>query len=194
MEIIKNNKGQTLLEMVFAIGILIMVVTAILALSTSSIFGQKGSESQITANSLAREGIEVVRNIRDSNWLAGQAWDAGLVGPGSGLSSITAIPVFDHLANSWVLDFSADESTTVNIFGGVYNQQKVGVPVQGLTTPFRRLLTLYSICQLANGSQHQSIDCGADKKVGIKVEAAVNWLERGQPHQIKLESLLYDWK
>ena len=194
MTIFKNNKGQSLMEMVFAIGILLMVVAAILALATSNAIGQKESESQIIANSLAREGIEVVRNLRDSNWLAGQNWDFGLAGPGVGLPSLTAIPVFDRLNNAWQLDFNADQPTTVNIFGGVYNQQSVGEPPDGTATPFSRLLTLYSICQAASGVERQDADCGGDSKIGIKVESRVNWLERNQPRKIELETLLYDWK
>ena len=95
---LSSQLGQGLLEMVFAIGILLIVVAAILALTTSNIVGQKESEFQIVANNLAREGIEVVRNIRDSNWLGGQAWDQGLVGN-------IAIAEFNPANNSWQLDF-----------------------------------------------------------------------------------------
>ena len=28
---------------------------------------------------LAQEGVEIVRNIRDTNWLNGQAWDNGII-------------------------------------------------------------------------------------------------------------------
>ena len=33
---------------------------------------------KLTAAYLAQEGIEIVRNIRDTNWLRGLAWDTGL--------------------------------------------------------------------------------------------------------------------
>jgi len=193
-KIIKNSSGQGLLEMVFAIGILMIAVSAILALTTSNVIGQKESESQIIANNLAREGIEVVRNQRDANWLSGSAWDFGLSGSGGGLSSLTAIPVFDRAANSWELDFRADTATTVNIFGGVYNQQKIGEAADGSPTPFSRLLTIYNICQRSDGTESVEVDCGEDNKIGVKVESKVNWIERNQPRKVQVEDLLYAWK
>ena len=36
------------------------------------------SLSQLTASYLAQEGIELVRNIRDTNWLERSSWDDGL--------------------------------------------------------------------------------------------------------------------
>ncbi len=64
------DSGQTLIETLVAIFILVTAVLSaigviIYALGTSSV-----SRNQIVALNLAREGIDVVRSMRDSNWLA----------------------------------------------------------------------------------------------------------------------------
>lgn len=72
-------KGQGLLEAVIALGIIITGVVAALTLAIGSLSGANASESRIIAANFAREGIELVRNERDSNWVAARPWDANIV-------------------------------------------------------------------------------------------------------------------
>ena len=188
MRIFLNNRGQSLLEAIFAIGLLLIAVSAVLGLAIANSAGQSASELQLVANNLAREGIEVVRNIRDSNWLASQSWDTGLIGDG------TAIPNFDKNANTWTLDFAFNQPTTVYLSGGVYNHSSSGQP-----TIYRRLLTLRNVCRETSGTKGaESIaagtTCTTGTKVGIKIESKVNWVERGRDHSVTLASLIYAWK
>ncbi len=72
---IPNNQnkqsGQTLIETMVAVFILVMGIVAALALANYSL-GVTGHIRQETiALGLAREGIEVVKNMRDVNWLQG---------------------------------------------------------------------------------------------------------------------------
>ena len=167
MKDFKNNLGQSLLETVFAIGILLIVVAAIMALTTANLIGQRESETQIIANNLAREGIEVVRNIRDSNWLAGEDWDKDLVGDG------TAIPIFEYnkaeerWENRWSLNFEVDSSNDnqakVLVFANIYNQQVVGselLPAGDLPSGYSRILILDNICKKSDGSEEIKNSCG----------------------------------
>jgi type II secretory pathway pseudopilin PulG len=73
------NFGFTLLETTIAIAILtssiLMVYTAIVRVISYSY----NNQNQLIASYLAQEGIEVVRNIRDTNWIEGAAtWKEGL--------------------------------------------------------------------------------------------------------------------
>ena len=189
MRIFLNNRGQSLLEAIFAIGLLLIAVSAVLGLAIANSAGQSASELQLVANNLAREGIEVVRNVRDSNWLASQSWDTGLIGDG------TAIPNFDKNTNTWTLDFAFNQPTTVYLSGGVYNHTS-----SGQATIYRRLLTLRNVCIETSGanigteSVAAGISCTVGTKVGIKVESMVNWVERGRDHSVTLASLIYAWK
>ena len=42
------------------------------------------SSSQLIASYLAQEGLEIVRNLRDSNYLQGVSWNSGLAGCAAG--------------------------------------------------------------------------------------------------------------
>lgn len=76
---IHDQRGQTLIETIAAIFILTTALVAGLALTISVLSSSTTSQNQIVAANLVREGIESVRLMRDSNWLAGDAaggsWD-----------------------------------------------------------------------------------------------------------------------
>jgi len=71
--------GQSLIETIIAIFILTTALTASLGVALYAFSASTSSQNEIVAVSLAREGAEVVRVMRDSNWLAGdakgEAWD-----------------------------------------------------------------------------------------------------------------------
>ena len=64
-----NQQGQTLIETIVAAFILTMVIGAALGLANYSLNISTNIRQQTVAMGLAREGIEVVKNIRDTNWL-----------------------------------------------------------------------------------------------------------------------------
>ncbi len=188
IEIKKSKLGQGLLEMIFAIGIMLIVVSAILGLTTANLVGQKESESQIIANNLAREGIEVVRNIRDSNWLAGANWDKGLT---EFLNlQHEGITEFDSQNNTWTV--AAPDSDLLYISpDGIYSHTPTAESEQSV---FHRHLTFYNICQDQSGEEEiKSSDCNT-RKIGLKIISEVSWSDRGRQRLVTLEDLLYDWK
>lgn len=65
----KNQQGQTLIETIVAAFILTMGIGAALGLANYSLGVSTNIRNQTIAMGLAREGIEVVKNIRDTNWL-----------------------------------------------------------------------------------------------------------------------------
>ena len=78
----KNDAGFTILEVVVAISLITVGITAIFTLYQQTISITRVSSQRLIAAYLAQEGIEIVRNIRDTNWIEDQAWDTGL-GEGS---------------------------------------------------------------------------------------------------------------
>ncbi len=68
-KIIKNQAGQTLIETVVAVFILVMGIVAALGLAIYALNASSNVSKQIIAIGLAREGVEAVKNIRDTNWL-----------------------------------------------------------------------------------------------------------------------------
>lgn len=74
----RYSKGFTLLETIVAIGVITTGFVSALALITNSYFYISNIQNRLVAANLAAEGIELVRNIRDNNWLQSQAWNLGL--------------------------------------------------------------------------------------------------------------------
>lgn len=64
-----HRPAQTMLEMVIAIGIIIVSVFTATTLIVSTIGAGRASQNRIEAANIAREGIEIVRGVRDANWL-----------------------------------------------------------------------------------------------------------------------------
>lgn len=69
----KNQAGQTLIETLAAIFILVTTLTVGLGLSVYVLSTARTSADEVVATNLARQAIEVVRMARDSNWLASDA-------------------------------------------------------------------------------------------------------------------------
>lgn len=67
-----SQSGQTLVETLLATFILTTSLVAGLSLAIYALTSSAVSENQVIASNLAREGIEAVRMMRDSNWLAAE--------------------------------------------------------------------------------------------------------------------------
>lgn len=187
-----DRSGQSLLETIFALGILLFVVAAVLGLATSNIASQDQTQRRFIATNLARESIEVVRSLRDSNWLAGEQWDTNIV------ESSVAVPVFElngsEWTGNWHLDFSSsnidDDQAVVYLSNGIYNHSAIGEQ-----TEYRRIITLRNICSDGGPTDEiVSLDESCQFRNGVEVTATVAWRERERERIIELRELLYGWK
>ncbi|MBI5037301.1 MAG: type II secretion system protein [Candidatus Kerfeldbacteria bacterium] len=175
----KNQSGQTLLELIFALGIMITALTATIVLIVSSINASRESRQKLVATSLAREGIELARGIRDSNWVTvqyGICTDSGsgvtneglpctsdsFCGAGTcahevwdaGLTGASpAIPVITG-SSPYAFDFSVaaftDQTARIYLNNNFYRQ---GAGVTGNPTEYHRLVYLNPICHDAGGAE-----------------------------------------
>ena len=66
---ISSEKGFTLIETIGAVFVMTIGVIGSYYIVQYSISSNNYARAKLTASSLAQEGIEIVRNIRDSNWL-----------------------------------------------------------------------------------------------------------------------------
>jgi hypothetical protein len=64
------QSGQTLIETIIAIFVLTTALVSSLALVIYVLSNSGLNQNQIIATNLAREGVEIMRKRRDSNWLA----------------------------------------------------------------------------------------------------------------------------
>jgi type II secretory pathway pseudopilin PulG len=87
----KNSKqrGQSLIETIAATMILATALTAGLGMAIYALNSTTSARNRVIAINLAREGVDVARMLRDSNWLA-----AGASGPPSACADIGNRPCF----------------------------------------------------------------------------------------------------
>jgi Tfp pilus assembly protein PilV len=68
---LKRGKGSgfTLIEIVLSIFIMSMALVSIFSAFSIIVISTSDTLNQLTATYLAQEGMEMVRNVRDTNWL-----------------------------------------------------------------------------------------------------------------------------
>ena len=67
-----NKSGFSLIETIVAVFLITVGLIASVDLITKGLRGSIDSRDQLIAAELAQEGIELVRNIRDNNWVQGK--------------------------------------------------------------------------------------------------------------------------
>lgn len=191
--------GQGLLETTIAIGVIVTGLFSVFTLVLANARSGDTSADRFVALQYAREGVEVVRALRDANGLRGVSWDRGFAGTGT---DTTAVPVFDPAGPAWSLSYAPERITSrgaaivrVTRGGRTYFTNAVGV-VGGAPTPYRRLLTLDPIC--SNGMTEEvrlgSATCATGTRVGYRVRSDVEWVDRGATRHVDIETMLYDWR
>ncbi len=157
----QTRAGQGLMELIIAVGIILTGVVGTMTLVISTIQVSNSSKTQILAGNLAREGVEVVRSIRDNNWLAmdsglpGVTWNQLLHDAGNP-TDYTGVATFIPDQGIWQLTYGPDtaqfpgDTTAIylNPITGVYSQwENPGtVPANFSKIDFWRLITLNPIC------------------------------------------------
>lgn len=204
----RDRRGQSLIEAIVALGIISTAISSALSLAVSSLSAEKDSGAAVTAGNLAREGIEVVRMIRDSNWLAGNAWDAGLTSGISGSYDYTAVPTIDTASSgvNWALDFTpnavADNTARVYLCTlstcsgmlGLFRQTSAAMPAGYMASGFSRLITLNPICKDGTVTTAPAGCTSGNDKIGLRVTVRMAWSVSGRAHTLNVEERLYDWR
>jgi hypothetical protein len=72
-----SKSAFTLVEIILGITVLTIVLVAITVLTLTSIRANGANIHRLTAYYLAQEGVEGVRNMRDSNWMQNHVWNEG---------------------------------------------------------------------------------------------------------------------
>jgi Tfp pilus assembly protein PilV len=63
-----NNKGQSILEAVVALSVAVVIVSAITVAIITSVNNADYSKNQNLATQYAQQGIEILRQLSESNW------------------------------------------------------------------------------------------------------------------------------
>jgi len=214
---IKNKQGQGLLEMVVAIGVITTGLFGVWNLFISNYNGEQEAGARILAVNLAREGIEVVKNIRDSNWLhiennkicsySGSIfdpcqWDAGLVGDGSGIiENMFSQNVYINYDPNFLMDEAS--RLYVDPVSSFYSHDNAGQ-----LTRYRRFIEIKNICCNDLDADLECDDLSVDFdvrsvgssclssqiKVGLDVASSVSWMIEGKTRDLTIKDRIFNWK
>ncbi len=171
---IGDSKGQSIIETLVAVAIIVVGLVGILALVVNALAAGKISKETVIGTNLAREGIEVVRSVRDTNWFAKKSFDEGILGGGE----VRYLkPTFNPNKNDWELisgsstDLFSDEYKLY--FKDYYNYSKAGTD-----SGFWRVII----------ARRNLVDPNQ-----LEITAKVGWMEKGKEKQIILSDYLTDW-
>ncbi len=166
------KKSFSLLEVTLAITFLMVAVISAVLVIAYVLGLVSTSRNNVTAAQLAQEGIEIVRNLRDSNWLAGQSMDYQLVG-----ASKSRV---EWMTNSLLAPASPQSPCTD-------------------TSPLRYDLTYgynYSYGTTTVFCRTVDITAGplGNSQLELKVVVKVYWMEKGFQKKVIVEDHLFNWK
>lgn len=166
---IPKNKGFTIIELMAAILILSFGIILVYSVFSNIIILTNSVSSRLTAIYLAQEGMEIIRNIRDDNFINSKPWKNGLTGCNNGCqadykagtASENQINRLKHYQHGSFLKINSD---------GFYGYDA------GTDTPYRRKITIESVSN--------SI---------LKVNVLVIWDYSGKSFDYETEGYLYNW-
>lgn len=183
-----RNSGFTLVEVMVAVAVLSIGLIGAANLITYNISNSAKAINKTIATNLAQEGIELVRNIRDTNWLSGSSWDNNLV---QGLGNIRRIKFFcGGLVNQNINPAPAD----IDACGAacrVYTYTKISDGSKCYSDDFGNQIG-YNAPQAT--SFYRLITVDKLDANSILTMANIKWLERGDARYLNIQEILYNWR
>lgn len=201
MRIPYSRSGNSLAETMVVLLVITVGVTGTFQLLHGGIKLASTTEARIQAISLAREGIEAVESIRNSNWVKFSSdlencfdvadYDGGCIGNPAAPKLANPEPrVLVNTNGMWYLTGSS-----LTHSGIVYDQ--AGLSLQGTGTSFPPCGPTTTVsCQSRFSRTVKVTDAGTAGNKKIRVESTVSWRDgsRVEPYRITLEHTLTNWK
>lgn len=178
----EESSGFTLIETIAAIGIISIGFVGSLILLTKSSAQATYIKNRVVAIHLAAEGIEGIRNVRDTNFLGGKDWLNNLTNAQVG-SEVSGVIDLDFINNkNKVFDENVDEKRECLNWNGTYYFHTTG-PTYSCNTNFYRKIILTKKSESISG---ESVEY-------LEVKSIVRWKEKGITKSLTVIDNLYDW-
>jgi prepilin-type N-terminal cleavage/methylation domain-containing protein len=194
------QKGFTLIEIIIAVFILSIAVVGTYGAFSIMVTLNTNASDRLIASYLAQEGIEITRNIRDTNWLVGNSLDtfsSYLVNGDPDCQNGCEVdyktsPYNGIYLGLWTSGTSPDPGGRfLNIDkDGFYSYQNCPTGEESCATKFKRKITVTCLPSAS--------DC--ENATALKVISQVFWKEKPNilnPNltypSIQVEEILYDW-
>lgn len=168
-----NHKGFTLIETLFAILIFSSALVALTTIAGRGISAASSARQQTVAHYLAQEGLEIARNVRDTNFQnGGSQWDAGLSQCGPTEASGCSVIYSTHTLSSAPCGAQCMVLESQNTFAD-----------QGTPSPYTRKVYVVPGAPDPNGAYDE-----------YKVVAKVSWTSKTITRTVILETILKKWQ
>ena len=204
-----HSAGFTLIELVITIGVFSIGVLAAFSLAIGNSNDNRANKDRIIAANLAREALELTRNIRDSDWLCTDSNDC-YFGDSILVSNNFILVDYDVNSNGVAtvgnyadLEQCMNDCKNANpddcrmyIDGdGFYSHDSVN----GSATNFSRVVGLQRICLdpaipleyiAAVGANCRS----GETQIGVEATVSVAWDRAGKANRLELSDRFYNWR
>lgn len=201
--------GQTLVEMLIVLFIISVGLYAAVTLIFQNVTLQAQDADQTVAMNLAREGLELVQNKRDSNWLDGtKQFNDGLSFNPVDNMDCTAMPAWDGTSvPDPFFDFSPNVIDNARVYKSPASAS-LGMFTNYLSvssTEYYRMLTFTPICQNPDDPTKKAAAEGQcicppvglvayTRPVGVRAKADIQWYRQGTKKNLTIYGDFYDWR
>lgn len=189
----KKNRGFALMEVIVALFLITTGIIGSYVLINSSISSTTLASHRFTAAYLAQEGVELVRNIRDTNWLQGGVWDEGLLGCGDGNGD--SITCTGDVSDGCIADYTVSGQAGIDLSDSDSYPPSTG-PYTGQFLQLDQpdpADNWYSYLDGTDTKFKRQINIDTSTFGMLQVCVWVGWTERGIFHNIAVRENLYDW-
>ncbi|MFH1232730.1 MAG: prepilin-type N-terminal cleavage/methylation domain-containing protein [Patescibacteria group bacterium] len=172
-QIVNTQNGFSLIELIVCLFIINLGMIGVLSLVLQNIKVESTNKNALIASQLAQEGLELVRNQRDNNWLGTGGWKDNIV------NFSTYIIDYSYKSGNVITGVSEidDEKTKLYI-----NKDGYYIHESTSNSP-----TIFS--RLISASYNDN-----DEEKYLDIKSKVYWKERGRDYNYEAEVYLYDWK
>lgn len=185
---IRNKKGFGIIEVLIASTIVIVILGALTAVGRSALRGSDTIQERTQAAYLAQEGIEIVRQIRDTNWIDldnTTSWD----------SLVWNNDMFDIVSRgrSYGIQFKKLKVDNSSLYRfGLVSDSVESIMLDNIN--YQRTISIGNTDSLLpDKSDTEKISAdGHDLKTGMKVTATVTW--PSNPTGVSVSEVLTNWR
>ena len=162
----KSGAGFTILEIIVVVFIIAMGLVGVLSLIIQNVQVQYIHKNTLIASQLAQEGLELVRNTRDNNWLVVNPWN------------------YDLVLENYIVDYTGSLSSVTDISEAKLQLGNTGFYWHDTTasdpdTIFSRLITIAQ---------------GPELNDSLNVSCLVQWSEKSGVREYVVDTILYNWR
>lgn len=175
----KNDKSFSLLGVLIAVYIITIGIIGVVGLMANTIVRSKITGNRVIATGLAQEGIEIVKDIRGTNWMNGNVWDEGII-DGTYQVSYLASGLLDNIA------YPPSEKIRFSTSGNGYSVCNSTDPA--CTSVFDQETVFTRIVEILHNPD------GNGSTEDVMSKCTVSWEERGRPQIVEIENWLYNWR